>query len=108
MVARQVLTLTVAAVLSSCSGATDAQESESRDATAYVVQVAAQENPRHVADDVAAATGGTVQHVYTTVLHGFAIVVPAGTTAQDLLADPRIIKVERDAPVSLPRPVKRR
>lgn len=108
MAARQVLALTVAAMLSSCTNASDAQESESRDAIAYVVEVAAEENPRRVAEDVAAATGGTVRHVYTTVLHGFAISVPAGTTAQDLLADPRIIKVERDAPVSIPRPVEGR
>lgn len=108
MVPRQVLALAVAAVLSACSIASNAQESESRNAMAYVVEVAEEESPRRVADDIAAATGGTVLYVYTTVFHGFAISVPAGTTAQDLLADPRIVKVERDAPVSVPRPVEDR
>ncbi len=108
MALRQMLALAVAVVLSSCSNASNAQESDSRDAIAYVVEVAEEESPRRVADDVAAATGGTVLYVYTTVLHGFAISVPAGTTAQDLLADLRIIKVERDAPVSIPRPVEGR
>ena len=78
MVARKVLALTVTAtLLVSWSGAPDAQESESRATTAYVVRVAAQESPARVADDLAATTGGTVLHVYTTVLHGFAISVPA-------------------------------
>ncbi len=108
MAARQVLLLTVAAALSSCTTASIGQETDSSAAASYVVQVAAEENPRRVANDIAGAIGGTVLHVYTTVLHGFAISVPAGTTAQDLLADPRIIKVERDAPVSIPRPVQRR
>lgn len=108
MAPRQVLALALAAALPLCSAPSNAQESDSRDAVAYVVEIAAEESPRRVADDVAAATGGTVLYVYTTVLRGFAISVPAGTTAQDLLADPRIIKVERDAPVSIPRPVEGR
>ena len=108
MAVRQFLGIAAAAVLSSCTTASTAQEADSPAAASYVVQVAAEENPRRVADDVAASIGGTVLHVYTTVLHGFAISVPAGTTAQDLLADPRIIKIERDAPVSIPRPVQRR
>ena len=108
MAPRQVLVLALTAALSSYSFASNAQESDSRGALAYVVEVAEEESPRHVADDVAAATGGTVLYVYTTVFHGFAITVPAGTTARDLLADPRIIKVERDAPVSIPRPVEER
>ena len=78
---------------------------ERPDAIAYIVEVAEDESSRRVADEIAAATGGTVRHVYTTVLHGFAIAVPAGITAQDILADPRVIKVERDTPVSIPRPV---
>lgn len=107
MAARLFLALAMAALMSSCS-VSRAQESGSRDPITYVVEVAAEESPRRVADDLAAATGGTVRHVYTTVLHGFAITVPAGTTARDLLADPRIIGVERDAPVSIPRPVEGR
>lgn len=105
MVERSVLAVAVAALLAACSTASNAQDSDSRGAIAYVVEVAEEESPRRVAADVAAATGGTVLYVYTTVLHGFAITVPAGTTARDLLADPRIIKVERDGPVSIPRPV---
>lgn len=108
MAAKQVLALAVAAILSSGCSASNAQESDSPGAIAYVVEVAEGENPRRVADNVAATTGGTIRHVYNTVLHGFAITVPVGTTAQDLLADPRIIKVERDGPVSIPRPVETR
>lgn len=108
MLARRFLVLALAAMLPWAVTVSNAQESGSRDAVTYVVEVRAEDDPRRVADDVAAATGGAVRHVYTTVLHGFAITVPAGTTARDLLADPRIIKVERDGPVSIPRPVERR
>ena len=105
---RGVLAAVAAATLAACTGVSSAQDTESREALAYIVEVTEDSNPRRVADDVAAATGGTVRHVYTTVLHGFAIAVPAGITAQDLLADPRVINVERDTPVSIPRPVESR
>ena len=109
MVKRNLSAVLAAAAVAACSGVSSAQDAGPGEAlAAYIVQVTEDSNPRRVADDVAATTGGSIRHVYTTVLHGFAIAVPAGITAQDLLADPRVIKVERDTPVSIPRPVEGR
>ena len=69
---------------------------------AYIVKVADGVDVDRTAKDVAAFLGGKVKHVYTKAFRGFAIHVPPGVRGADLLADPRIMRVEPDVTIPLP------
>lgn len=69
---------------------------------AYIVKVTDGVEVDRTARDVAALLGGRVRHVYTEGFRGFAIHVPRGVTWADLLADPRIARVEPDLTIPLP------
>jgi subtilisin family serine protease len=69
---------------------------------AYIVKVTDGVEVDRTARDVAGLLGGRVRHVYTEGFRGFAIHVPRGVTWADLLADPRIARVEPDLTIPLP------
>ena len=69
---------------------------------AYIVKVTDGVEVDRTARDVAALLGGRVRHVYTEGFRGFAIHVPRGVKGADLLADPRIARVEPDLTIPLP------
>ena len=64
---------------------------------AFIVQVEEGADPGPIAAAVARFTGGTVRHVYTNALKGFAIRVPPGLVIADIFAaHPQVLKVEPD------------
>lgn len=69
---------------------------------AYIVKVADGVDVDRTAKEVAAFLGGKIKHVYTKAFRGFAIHVPPGVRDADLLADPRLVRVEPDLMLSLP------
>jgi subtilisin family serine protease len=69
---------------------------------AYIVEVADGADVDRTARDVAAFVGGRVRHVYAKAFRGFAIHVPPGVKGTDMLADPRIIRIEPDLTIPLP------
>ncbi len=63
---------------------------------AYIVQVADGVDAHQVGIGAARVFGGTLGHVYTSVVHGFSIRVPPGIAKKDLLNVPGVILVEPD------------
>ena len=62
----------------------------------YIVQVAQSTNASQLAQSTAQRMNGTLGHVYTTVLNGFSIRLPAGLAARDILNYPGVLRVEPD------------
>ena len=69
---------------------------------AYIVKVADGVDVGRTARDVARLLGGRVKHVYARAFRGFAIQLPPGVTAADLLDDRRLVRVEPDITIPLP------
>ncbi len=69
---------------------------------AYIVKVADGVDVNWTARDVARVLGGKVRHIYTKGFRGFAIHVPPGVKAADMLDDSRIIRIEPDLIMPLP------
>ncbi len=69
---------------------------------AYIVKVADGADVTWTARDVARVLGGKVKHIYTKGFRGFAIHVPPGVKAADMLHDSRINRIEPDLKMPLP------
>jgi subtilisin family serine protease len=62
----------------------------------YLVQVAAQTDPREVGRQSAARTHGLLGRVYRRAVRGYAIHLPAGVDERELRRHPGVVRVERD------------
>src|ERR671935_1531229 len=91
--ARIVLALAVAAAALATLGA--ASPGASDRASYIVVLKSSVANPAAVAQEQAAQFGGTVTHVYTHALKGYALTLPSAAVAR-IAADARVSYVERD------------
>jgi subtilisin family serine protease len=68
--------------------------------SSYIVTLDGSGVPAQVAGLAAARLGGRVGHIYTAALDGFSVTVPAAL-ADRLATLPGVVRVEKDAPVTL-------